>query len=150
MTNPENKAGRHKAIRSTGRSRVRSLTALLAAAGEDSAELERRTKVICGEQASPACLEQAKKIAKADLIISGINEIRGLVRSGLATASTEELQRWERRAVSRKSSAQVLDGANTADLRKSGPQIRTRNSRRRIGGGCSEDIFMDLCDDSTR
>ena len=74
MTNPENKAGRHKAIRSTGRSRVRSLTALLAAAGEDSAELERRTKVICGERASPACLEQAKKIAKADLIISRINE----------------------------------------------------------------------------
>ena len=105
MTNPENKAGRHKAIRSTGRSRARSLRALLAAAGENTAELERRATLICGEQASPACLEQAKKIAKADLIISGINEIRGLVRSGLATASTEELQRWERRAVSRKKTA---------------------------------------------
>ena len=105
MTNPENKAGRHKAIRSTGRSRARSLRALLAAAGENTAELERRATLICGEQASPAYLEQAKKIAKADLIISGINEIRGLVRSGLATASTEELQRWERRAVSRKKTA---------------------------------------------
>jgi len=146
MTNPENKAGRHKAIRSTGRSRARSLTALLAAEGEDSAELERRTKVIC-ERASPACLEQAKKIAKAELIISRINEIRGLVRSGLVTASGEELQRWERRAVSRKKTAVRKFLTAQTPLTSANPDAELTEED---WGGCSEDSFTDLCDDSTR
>jgi hypothetical protein len=146
MTNPENKAGRHKAIRSTGRSRARSLTALLAAEGEDSAELERRTKVICGERASPAGLEQAKKIAKAELIISRINEIHGLVRSGLAPASTEELQRWERRALSRKKTAVRKFLTAQTPLTSANPDPELTED----WGGCSEDSFTDLCDDSTR
>ena len=147
MTNPENKAGRHKAIRSTGRSRARSLRALLAAEGEDSAELERRTKVICGERASPACLEQAKKIAKAELIISRINEIRGLVRSGLVTALGEELQRWERRAVSRKKNGSAKLLTAQTPLTSANPDAELTEED---WGGCSEDSFTDLCDDSTR
>jgi hypothetical protein len=127
-----------------GRDRSR---ALLAAEGEDSAELERRTKVICGEQASPACLEQAKKIAKADLIISRINEIRGLVRGGLVTASGEELQRRERRALSRKKTAVRKFFTAQTPLTSANPNAELTEED---WGGCSEDSFTDLCDDSTR
>ena len=145
MTNPENKAGRHKAIRSTGRSRARSLRA------SSRGRRQRRIGTADEGHLRRARLARVPRTSQEDRkgrvdhqpdkrnSRSRPQRLGDGLRGGTATLGTPSRVE-EKTAVRKFLTAQTpLTSANPdAELTEED------------WGGCSEDIFTDLCDDSTR